>query len=65
MRWVSEEVVERWLKGAYGIVVGHCSSCHGDDIKYLPEYDLGKNRAVMSCCGLSTALVVMEWKEKS
>ena len=59
MPLVSLGIVERWLKGVYGITVNHCDSCHSewdeDDEEPL-EIELGKGRFVFGCCGLSEAI---------
>ena len=69
MKWIMQPVVGRWLKGAYGIIVEHCNSCHDyDDLEYFTEIDLNKGRHVMGCCGMWRALErqkEMKWKQES
>ena len=59
MKYVSTEVVERWLLGAHKVKVDHCGSCHEEwDSGYVDpgEFDLGKDRHTMACCGMREAL---------
>ena len=57
-RFVSIKVIERLLS-TKGIKIDHCLSCHHeweDGYGEPMEFDLGRGRWCMGCCGMSEAL---------